>query len=331
MEKQITIKELARIAGTSVSTVSKALNDSHEISEEVKKQIRELARRYHYRPNQIARSLRSQKSRTIGMLIPDNANLYYAGLLKGAEDAARANGYTIVIGNTDENEQLEKEQLGMMLGLQVAGLLATPVTEKNYDHIDIPFVFLSRCRLDEKSKRYHYAINDDFKGAYLAAEHLIRQGKKNLFFISGPARISIAEQRTAGFRKALETYGLEFKEENVLYDNIAMEQGYEAFQTIVRENDPPFGVFCSSDNLAIGVLAAAREKGFRIPEDLGLVGYDDIETLKYLDFPLTTIGQAITQIGAQGAKILTGILSEKAKYDLVNQVVFEPKLIVRNT
>ena len=331
MKKQMTIKELAKIAGTSVSTVSKALNDSHEISGEMKSQIRELAHSYNYRPNQIARSLRYQKSRTIGMLIPDNANLYYAGLLKGAEDIARSNGYTIVIGNTNEDDRLEKEQLSMMLELQVAGLLATPVSENNYDNIGIPFVFLSRCRLDEKSKQYHYAINDDFKGAYMAAEHLIGQGKKNLFFISGPAQISIAEQRSEGFRKALEKHGLEIKKDNIFYDNISMEQGYEAFQAIMRENDPPYGVFCSSDILAIGVLAAAREKGLKIPEDLGLVGYDDIETLKYLDFPLTTIGQAITQIGAQGAKILTDMLSEKAKYDLVNQVIFEPKLIVRNT
>jgi len=331
LKKNLTIKELAKIAEVSISTASKSLKDSNEISVATKSRILDLARRYNYRPNQVARSLRLNKSTVIGMLVPDNSNLYYAGLLRGAEDIARENNFSIIIGNTSENPEHEREQLNVMLELRVAGLLTTPIQEENYYSINIPFVILSRFNLDEFSKNCNYAINNDIKGAYLAAEHLIKQGKKNIFFISGPSEISIAKQRTEGLKKALEKYNLEFRQENILYNYITVEQGYEALLTIARKCSPPFGVFCSSDNLAIGVLAAAREKNYRIPEDMGLVGYDDINIIKYLDYPLTTIHQDIYQIGAQGAKILFDILSEKPKNNLVNQVIFEPELIIRKT
>jgi LacI family transcriptional regulator len=331
LKKQITIKEIAKIAETSVSTVAKSLKDSNEISIATKKKILDLALKYNYRPNQVARSLRLSKSTVIGMLIPDNSNLYYARLLRGAEDIARENNFSIVIGNTGENSEHEKEQLNAMLELRVAGLLTTPIKEDNYYSLDIPFVFLSRTNLDEFSKNINYSINNDIKGAYLAAEYLIKQGKKSIFFVSGPSDISIARQRTEGMKKALEKYNLEFKQENILYNYITVDEGYEALKSIAKKYPPPFGIFCSSDNLAIGVLAAAREKNYHITNDIGIVGYDDINIIKYLDYPLTTIRQDIYQIGAQGAKILIDILKEKPRDNLLKQVIFEPELIVRKT
>ena len=206
MAKKITLKELAAMTGTSVSTVSKALNQSTEISESTRRRIVEVARASHYQFGK--QSLPEERQKIVGFLVPDVSNPYFARLWRGVEDIAKAHDYSVVACHTGENSELEVEQLMRIQRLDVAGLLAVPVREENFHNIQIPFLFLSRCGASYNS--VSYVINNDFRGAYLAANYLLGQGKNSIFFLSGPERISVATSRTQGLQTAFREKNLPF-------------------------------------------------------------------------------------------------------------------------
>lgn len=326
----MTIKDVARVSGFSVSTVSKSLNGCSEIPLETRQKIMKVAKEMGYSQNQIARSLRTKNSKVIGLIVPDSSNLYYAELLKGVQDAARKQGYAVVVGNTAEKEELEAEQITAFMSLQVMGIVAAPVKEENYSDLFMPVVFVSRCSSSYRSK-YSYTITDDIKGACLATEYLLQQGKRDIFFLNGPPQIGIAGDRKAGYCKMLKKYGVPYNPDYILWNNLTMEDGYQKFWSVHKAHPGKKGFFCSSDNIAIGVLAGAREAKLKIPEEIGIVGYDDIESLKYLDYPLTTISQAKYEIGSRGGEILLEKISGQHKYEYTSHITLEPELVVRVT
>ena len=262
-------------------------------------------------------------------MVPDGSNPYFARLWRGVEDIAKAHDYSVVACHTGENSELEVEQLMRIQRLDVAGLLVVPVREENFHNIQIPFLFLSRCGASYNS--VSYVINNDFRGAYLAANYLLGQGKNSIFFLSGPERISVATSRTQGLQTAFREKNLPFLKSRILYDNLTFKDGYRALGRILRVQRPPFGIFCSSDIVAIGALSAARDSGYKIPEEISIVGYDNIANDQYLDYPLTTIAQADYQIGSHGMKVLVEMITSKEPYHQVNQIMFEPELIIRKT
>ncbi|MDY5510749.1 LacI family DNA-binding transcriptional regulator [Dysosmobacter sp.] len=329
MGKKITMKEIAAITGTSVSTVSKALNQSPEISESTRRRIIEIARANHYHFDRMENVLPEEKQRIVGFLVPDVSNPYFARLWRGVEDIARAHDYSVVACHTGEDPELEVEQLARIQRLDVAGLLAVPIREENYRNIHIPFLFLSRCSAAANS--ISYVINNDFRGAYLAAKYFLENGKQTVFFLSGPENISVASTRTQGIQTAFREKNLPFPKSHIFYDNLKFKDGHRSLERILKTYRPPFGVFCSSDIVAIGALSAARSCGYKIPEEISIVGYDDIENDQYLDYPLTTIAQADYQIGSHGMKMLVEIISSKEPYRQINQIMFEPEIIIRKT
>ena len=329
MAKRITLKEIAALTGTSVSTVSKALNQSTEISEGKRRQIIEVARALHYPFERLERVLPENRERMVGFLVPDVSNPYFARLWRGVEDIARSHDYSVVACHTGEDPELEIEQINRIQRLDVAGLLSVPIREENYQRLRLPLVLLSRCSVACES--FSYVVNNDFRGAYLAAKYFLDQGKTNVFFLSGPEEISVATNRTQGILAAFRERDLPFPKSHIYYNNLKFKDGHRTLEKILRANRPPLGVFCSSDIVAIGVLNMARSGGYKIPEEISIVGNDDIENDQYLDYPLTTIAQADYQIGSHGMKTLLEIISEKEPYRQVRQIVFEPEIVVRKT
>ena len=329
MAKRVTLKEIAEITGTSVSTVSKALSNSKEISENTRRRIIEVARASHYHVSNMDSNLMKDSQQIVGFLVPDVSNPYFARLWRGVEDIARTHDYSVVACHTGEDPKLEEEQLRRVQRLNVAGLLAAPVCTEAYKNLRIPYLFLSRCDFTDSS--VSYVTNNDIRGGYLAASYLLDQGKKNIFFLSGPENITIAASRTQGIQMAFRERNLPFPKSHILYDNLQFKDGHRALERILKSYRPPFGVFCSSDIVAIGVLSAARAWGYKIPEEISIVGYDNIDMDQYLDYPLTTIAQADYQIGSHGMKMLMEVITSEEPYRRVNQVVFEPELIVRKT
>ena len=329
MAKRITLKELAEITGTSVATVSKALNNSPEISECTRRRIVEAARARHYHTFQPDSALLGNPPQIIGFLVPDVSNPYFARLWRGVEYIARAHDYSVVACHTGEDPRLELEQLERVRRLNVAGLLAVPIREESYRSVAIPYMFLSRCSAENNA--VSYVITNDVRGGYLAANYLLEQGKKNVFFLSGPENISIAASRAQGIQLAFRERNLPFPRNHVYYGNLTYKDGSRTLERILQSYRPPFGVFCSSDIVAIGVLSMARACGYKIPEEISIVGYDNSEIDQYLDYPLTTIAQADYQIGSQGMKLLMEVITAQEPYKRMDQVVFEPELIVRKT
>lgn len=329
MAKKTTLKEIAKITGTSVSTVSKALNQSPEVSESTRRRIIEAARANHYPFNRIDYVLPENRKRMIGFLVPDVSNPYFARLWQGVEDIARAHDYSVVACRTGENPQLEFEQIHRIQRLDVAGMLSVPIREENYRDLKLPFLFLSRCSttLDGVS----YVVNNDIRGAYLATKYFLEQGKTNVFFLSGPKEIAVAVNRTQGILTAFREMNLPFQKSHIFYDNLKFKDGRRSMERILEQYRPPMGVFCSSDIVAIGALDMARACGYKIPEEISIVGYDNIENIMYLDYPLTTIAQADYQIGSHGMKILLETIASKEPYQQIHQLVFEPELIIRKT
>ena len=221
------------------------------------------------------------------------------------------------------------EQLERVRRLNVAGLLAVPIREESYRSVAIPYMFLSRCSAENNA--VSYVITNDVWGGYLAANYLLEQGKKNVFFLSGPENISIAASRAQGIQLAFRERNLPFPRNHIYYGNLTYKDGSRTLERILQSYRPPFGVFCSSDIVAIGVLSMARACGYKIPEEISIVGYDNSEIDQYLDYPLTTIAQADYQIGSQGMKLLMEVITAQEPYKRMDQVVFEPELIVRKT
>lgn len=328
---QITLKDVAAKAGVSFTTVSRALHGKSDINENTRKRIVEIAEELGYHPNNVARSLRMKRTNVLGVIIPDNSNPYFANLLKGVEDAAKKRKFSIVVINIQEKEQYEKEAVSTLSAMQVDGIISVPINEENYNRISLPHIFLSRCNNTNELENSNYIINDDFTGEYLATKHLIQRGFNKIYFINGPKHISLSTQRLNGYKRALEEYEIDFINKYVIYENYTMEDGYNSFGKIACIERPPFGILCFSDYVSIGVLRSAMEFNFKIPEEVGIVGYDDIDMASFMSVPLTTVRQAKFDMGSLGTDILIDLIKHKDKYKEKVQRVLQPELVIRKT
>ena len=329
--KRVTLKDIAIRANVSTSTVCRALQNSHDIGREKKDEIKAIAKELGYKPNLVARSLRLMKTNVIGVVVPDNTNPYFAAMLKGIEEKARANGFIVVVINTNENNDDEIEAVSTLSDLQVAGILAIPIKQQNYEHVQEHLIFLSRGNFEKGDDQYNYIIDDDVEGAYLATAHLLSKGIKKIYYIGGINKSIVTEKRVEGCKKAFLESGIDFDENRVVYDNLSMYDGYKALSSILIKESSPIGVFCNSDYVAIGAIKAIKESGWQIPNQVSLVGYDDIDIVSYMDIPLTTIRQAKYDLGTWATEVLIDRINNQSAINEKFQKILQPELIVRKT
>lgn len=329
-----TMKDIAREAGVSINTVSRALNGKPDVNEDTKKGILEIADRLNYVPNFLAKGLVTKNTRTIGVIVSDNANPFFARMIKGIEDYARSRGYNIILCNTDERYEKEEEAVRLLREKRVDGLVITltPAQKKRTDILElkrsgVPFVLLNRHMDDIITD---YVINDNVYGAYLAVTHLVKSGYKRIGYISGPPQISSVRERLEGYKKALFENNIEFDNSLVKESNLKMENGYRLMKEFLELKNRPTAVFTYSDLLAIGALKALKEAKLQVPKDIALVGYDDIEFSGLLEVPLTTVHQPRYRIGEEGVKILINRIEGKDSEGLY-QVVLKPELVIRES
>ncbi len=305
--QRTTIRDVAREVGVSINTVSRALNGKPDVNPETKRLILEVAERLQYTPNKLARGLRSKKTGIIGVIIADIANPFFSAVVKGMGKAAKPLGYSIILQDTCENYESEEEAILIMRSEQVDGVLITPIqTEKSSIHMlqesGIPFVLVARYFNDLDTD---YVVADDVQGGYLATIHLIKKGHEKIAFINGPSYNSSAIERLEGYKKALEEHNIELNEELMRNGALTMEDGYSHGKALLIDHDPqPTALFAFSDFVALGAMKAIREAGLRIPEDIAVVGYDDIAFAFCLEVPLTTIRVPKREIGEEVVSIL---------------------------
>lgn len=303
------------------------------MSPETKDKILRIAKNLGYTPNLLAKSLRSRKSKTIGVVLADISNPFFATVAKGVEDAAHKRGYSIILCNTDEEYEKEEEVLQVLVEKRVDGLLITPV-QKEYKDIlrikeqRIPLVLVAR-HFD--TIQTNSVVSDDVLGGFLATEYLIKKGHKRILYISGPLHISSALERLKGYKRALKEYKIPFEEKLVRGYTAKMGKTYTLMRRILKEKLDFTAIFTFSDFLAFGVMKALREEKIKIPDGVAVVGHDDIEFASVLEIPLTTVHMPKYRLGMEGTNILINEIEKKSTDRKPQKLTIKPELIVRKS
>lgn len=328
----ITIKDIAALAGVSKTTVSKIINNKDDsISKPTRDKVLKIMKEQNYMPNKLAQSLVTKRTKTIGLLIPDIRNPFFTDISRGAEDFARKEGYNIIFCSTDEDYEREAECVSMLCEKMIDGIIFTPSSvtsheENRYNDLDIPMVLVDKNI--ESSNAKGIVKVDNKNGTYEATKHLIKQGHKDILYLSGPLKNDISKERLQGYIRALEKNNLSVKKENIVEGKYRYEWAYNFIKNL--EEIKCTAICCANDLMAIGAIQALREKKFKIPEDISIVGFDDIETAKLIDPSLTTIRQPAYEMGAKASEILINSLQNKDK-ESVGTIIFKPSLIIRNS
>ena len=336
MQKKITIKDIARKANVSHTTVSRALNNKSRIKNETKDKILTIARELNYRPDFIARSLVMRRTKTLGLIITTIANPFYIELSQGIETTAISQGYNIILCSTNYDLSAERKYIDMLRSKGVDGIILTSAHMGDPNIVGLaeegfPIILINRRTYHPVVKeKVDYVGVDNILGGFLAVEHLIRLGHKRIGVIGGSSESSVGFERLEGGKKALTTYGMEVIGDHFLEGDFLKGSGYQGGKRFLKMDEPPTAIFATNDYMALGTYQAIVEEGRRIPEDIALIGFNDIEFAAMKGIELTTVGQKKYEMGAQAVKMLVERI-EGGGMGSPKEMILEPELIIRKT
>lgn len=333
MEKPVTLKDIADRLNVSITTVSKALNSHPDISKERRKEILDLVEKLNYVPNTMAKNLRSRKTKFISLIVSDNANPYYARVIRGVEEILSARGYHTLIFNNNEDPEKELQLIKELRSINVAGVIITPALGNNESvkllkKFKIPYVLAHRY-IDKRKD--NYVIADDTEAGYIATRYLLENRHEKVLFINGNPKVSSARDRYLGYMKALEEKRIEFNK-NYVYDNgIRQEDGYKIAREIVRTQDTPFSLLCFSDYVATGAMKALNEFGINMPTQVALMGIDDIDMFSYMHPGLSTVHIPKRDLGMKSAELLLNMIDDDSASVSERQIILSSRLVIRDS
>ena len=329
----VTRDDVARQAGVSPSTVSYVINNGpRSVSDSTKEKVQKAIDDLGYRPNAVARNLRRQRTSSLGLIIPDIINPYFAQVAQGIEAVAFERDFTVVFCHTKYSLDQELKYLDHLYDERAAGVLWVPATgefepaQRLLDY-GLPVVLMDRVL---EGIHIPAVVADNYRGGYIATEHLLSLGHRRIGCIARPVRLSHSRERVQGYQAALTDAGIEFDERLVAAGGFRLENGYEAIQYLLDLDDPPTAVFTYNDIMAIGAIRALKERGFDVPRDFSVVGYDDIPDAAYTCPALTTVRQAKYEMGAKGIELLIKIMDGE-DVDPRTEERVDVELIVRET
>ena len=332
--KHITISDIAKEAGVSRATVSGVLNNNPAVAQKTREHVLRVIEKHNYSPNETARALARRHTGLIGLVVKDISSPLYSGISLGVEAACSKSKYNVVIGNTHTKAELEIEYLNLLKRRRVDGIIILPLQRQSdiklfheLEERHLPFVLLG----DLPDVRAPLVRSDDITGAFNATAHLLKNGYRRLLYLSGPLDFLASERRKQGFRKAHQDIGMSVSDDQEIICGWRIQDGYckgiERYRTIRNKFD---AVFCYNDSVAIGLIRALSENGIRIPEEIGIIGFDDSEFSNYINPGLTTVAQPSFEIGYRATEILIDrIKSDHLKS--VESVLLDTKLIIRET
>ncbi|MFM9487785.1 LacI family DNA-binding transcriptional regulator [Pseudomonas monachiensis] len=325
-----TIKDVAALAGISYTTVSHVVNRTRPVSEEVRIKVEAAIQTLDYVPSAVARSLKAKTTATIGLLVPNSLNPYFAELARGIEDYCERNGYCVILCNSDDNPDKQRSYLRVLLEKRIDGLIVASAggdsgLVQGLKGVRTPMVIVDRGLdgVDADLVR----IDHEY-GAYLATRHLLELGHRDIATISGPENTSVAQMRLAGYRRALKEAGIEVSSGRMLESDFTSTGGYSA-AAILLESNPPSAIFAANDMIGIGVLRAAAERNIRVPSELSVIGFDDIQMSRYVYPSLTTVGQSILQLGEMAAEVLLRRIATPGL--ATDQRIVTPSIVIRES
>lgn len=334
----VTIKTIAKKLGVSYATVSRALNDHPDVNDDTKQKVVEKANEMGYQPNAIARGLVNKETKTIGLVIPDITNPFFPQVARGVEEAAATAGYNIFLCNSNWNKDREEHYVNALLQKQVDGLIITPSSE-DLDHLKkllkskIKAVFISSFIPMEN---YTSVIVDNVLGTEKAVDHLIEKGYKKIAFIGAGEERFANKERLKGYKKALAKHNIELRDEFITSVKRAYDQesGYELMKKVLSRSDKsklPDSIICYNDLLALGTIQAIKEAELRVPEDIAVIGFDDISFSSLSEIKLTTVAQPKYEMGKIALETLVEKIKNNSEKEFKSQIVLSPELKIRKT
>ncbi len=301
------MKDVARVAGVSTSTVSHVINNDRFVSEAIREKVEAAVKSLNYAPSALARSLKLNQTRTIGMLITASTNPFYSELVRGVERSCFERGYSLVLCNTEGDEQRMNRNLETLMQKRVDGLLLLctethqPSPEIMQRYPSVPTVMMDWAPFDGTSDLIQ---DNSLLGGDMATQHLIDKGHTRIACITGPLDKTPARLRLEGFLVAMDRAGLPVPDGYQITGDFEFSGGFEAMQSLLAQKDRPQAVFIGNDAMAVGAYQALYQAGLRVPDDIAVVGYDDIELAQYMTPPLTTIHQPKDELGELAIDVL---------------------------
>lgn len=323
------IKDVAAEAGVSVATVSRVLNGHPSVSPDARTRVLAAVEALGYRPNAVARSLRTDQTHTLGLVISDVLNPYFTALARSVEEAARAHGYSVIIGNADERPELQDHHVRMLLDRRIDGLLVSPTDGGSPQILEaaragVPMVFVDRWipGVDVPVVR-----TDGGPAVRDLVAHLYRLGHRKLAIIAGPAATTTGNERVEAFREALREHGLPLPDAYIGQGDFQAASGRRATARFLALSEPPEVIFAADNLMALGALDAIRARGMRIPQDIGIAAFDDIPWFVHTDPPITAISQPTGELGRAAVLALVDVIEGRPP----QSVALPARLVVRRS
>jgi len=335
---EVTIKDIARKAGVSYATVSRALNNKRGVREATRRRILELASKMSYTPNAIARGLVKKQTLTLGLIIPDITNPFYPEVARGIEDGATEGGFSIFLCNTNWEREREVHYLRLLAEKRVDGIILAPIDD-GFEAGEfgpagkIPVVYVCNA---PRGAEHSFVVIDNVLGGFLATEHLIRAGHRRIGFVGSTEDSLTIAERLEGYRRALKKHGLQGEKKYIRLGEFKQETGYRIIRSMIADGDYPRAVFAENDLLALGIMQGVKASGLSVPADVAVVGFDDIPFSGFPEVRLTTINQPKYEMGRKAVEILLEQIGGPAGTQplrpvQIRQIYLKPQLVVRES
>lgn len=326
-----TIKDVAARAGVSFTTVSHVLNETRPVSADARRRVLAAVEEIGYLPSAVARSLRKSETKIIGVLVPNVNNPFFAELVVGVEECCRLAGYSVFLCNSDNNPKRQQQYMRTLLEKRVDGLLLSSAGDaaalaRIFKMATVPTVTVDRLVAGARADRVSVNNQD---GAYKAVQHLVNLGHRRIGCISGPAEFEVTLERVEGWRRAQEDAGWQADEAMLMEADFSSAGGYEAARRLLLEQPGMTALFASNDLMALGALRAAAEQGVRVPQQLSIVGFDDIELSSYVFPGMTTVGCSIKELGREAGRVLIDRIENPGAP--LKDVQLTPRLVLRES
>lgn len=334
LNRKISIYDVARRASVSQSTVSRVINNYPYVKEKTRVKVNEAIEALGYSPSEIARSLANNKTNTIGLIVEDISNAFFSETAHILLREAQKYNYEVIIIDTETADKNFEKTIKSLLGKRVDGIIAASVRRDDLELLkllesDFPIISYNRTISNEKFK--DYVVLDNFNGAKIAMKHLIELGHRRIGYISGPTKYSTFYDRLLGYEASLKEFDIEYDDEIILINDLVYEDVYNFSKSLMNLNDPPTAFLSSTDNMALAIMEAANSQKLYIPNDISIIGFDDINIASNSYIGLTTVTQHKEKMAIMALEKLINKIEKNNNSSNKSGVVLKPDLILRNT
>lgn len=335
MKNKITIYDISKKLNVSAATISRALNDNPKISLKTRELVLKTAKEMNYKQNRLAQALKSGKSNNVGVIVPYINRSFFSSVIRGIEEELTPHGYHVIICQTHENYEYEVEQINTLINTQIDCIfMSVAKTTSDTKHLEkviadgTPLVFFD-CK--KNIPGVSSVTIDDFKAGYLSTKQLIEQGCKKIAHISGNLDVEIYKNRHDGYIKALEEGNFDIDPNYIISTNSKIESGAFAIEKLWKLKEKPDAIFSASDYTALGAIQELKKMGIKIPDDVCVTGFSNEPFTKYMELPISTIGQTPQTMGKIAAQVFLEQINGTNKANIEKEVVLSPELIVRKS